>query len=99
MRYMEQTIKTKTELIDKVYACSGQLKKIIVRAISNKRQPLSVVSEKIQEDEKVVSRYLSKTTRYEEFNALIGRKLCELLSIRVYEQDVNNRIMIEYEDE
>lgn len=96
---MEQETKINTDLLKRVFACSGQLKKIIVRAVANKRQPLSVIADNIKEEEKDIARYLVKTNRYEEFNFVIGKKLCELLNVRVYNQDIGNRIMIEYVDE
>lgn len=96
---MEQTIKTEPDLLKRVFSCSGQLKKIIVRAVANKRQPLSVIANSINESEKDVARYLSKTIRYEEYNYVIGKKLCELLNIRVFNEDIGNRVMIDYVDE
>ena len=96
---MEQEIRTDTDLLKRVFSCSGQLKKIIVRAVANKRQPLSVIADNIKEDEKDIARYLSKTIRHEEYNYVIGKKLCELLNIRVFSEDIGNRVMIDYVDE
>lgn len=67
--------------------------------MANKRQPLSIIADNIKEEEKDIARYLAKTIRHEEYNYVIGKKLCELLNIRVFNEDIGNRVMIDYVDE